>query len=47
MTTTPKISQTTDALHPARLLLSAAISAEDFSRKFRPSMWEGSVFSAI
>ena len=38
MTATPKVSQSTDALHPARLLLSAAVSAQDFSKKFQPSI---------
>jgi hypothetical protein len=38
MTATPKKSHTTDALHPARLLVSAALSAEDFSKKFLPSI---------
>jgi hypothetical protein len=38
MTATAKVSHTTDALHPARLLVSAAVSAEDFSKKFQPSI---------
>jgi hypothetical protein len=38
MTATAKLSRSTDALHPARLLLSAAVSAEDFSKKFQPSI---------
>jgi len=33
-----KNPKTTDALHPARLLVSAAVSATDFSRKFTPSI---------
>ena len=35
ISTTP---HTTDALHPARLVLSAAVSAEEFSKKFTPSI---------
>lgn len=38
MTATAKASHSTDALHPARLLVSAAVSTEDFSKKFRPSI---------
>jgi nucleoside phosphorylase len=38
MKATSKLSQSSDALHPARLLLSAAVSAEDFSKKFEPSI---------
>lgn len=33
-----KRSITTDALHPARLLVSAALSAAEFSKKFRPTI---------
>jgi nucleoside phosphorylase len=33
-----KVSKTGDALHPARLLVSAAVSAADFNRKFEPSI---------
>lgn len=33
-----KAAHTTEALHPARLLVSAAVSAEDFSKKFLPSI---------
>jgi hypothetical protein len=29
---------TTEALHPSRLVLSAAVSAAEFSRKFVPSI---------
>ena len=38
MKATSKLSQSSDALHPARLLLSAAVSAGDFSKKFEPSI---------
>jgi hypothetical protein len=38
MTAIAKVSHATDALHPARLLVSAAVSAEDFSKKFLPSI---------
>jgi nucleoside phosphorylase len=33
-----KTSKSTDALHPARLLVSAAMSASDFAKKFQPSI---------
>jgi nucleoside phosphorylase len=33
-----KPSKSTDALHPARLLVSAAMSAAEFSKKFQPSI---------
>jgi nucleoside phosphorylase len=33
-----KVSKTTDALHPARLLVSAAVSTAEFSKKFTPSL---------
>jgi hypothetical protein len=33
-----KVSKTGDALHPARLLVSAAVSAADFNKKFEPSI---------
>jgi nucleoside phosphorylase len=33
-----RASQTTDPLHPARLLVSAALSTADFSKKFQPSI---------
>jgi nucleoside phosphorylase len=32
------VSETSDALHPARLLVSAAVSAADFAKKFQPSI---------
>src|ERR1700728_2135312 len=38
MPATGKVSHSTDALHPARLLVSAAVSAEDFSKKFLPAI---------
>ncbi len=38
MTATARVSQSTDALHPARLVLSSAVSAEEFAKKFRPSI---------
>jgi nucleoside phosphorylase len=38
MKATPKLSQSTDALHPARLLLTAGVTAEEFSKKFEPSI---------
>jgi nucleoside phosphorylase len=34
----PKTIKTTDALHPARLLVSAALSDAEFSKKFRPKI---------
>jgi len=34
----PKNLKTTDALHPARLLVTAAVSTAEFSKKFRPSI---------
>jgi len=34
----PKKLKTTDALHPARLLVSSAMSSAEFSKKFRPSI---------
>jgi len=36
--TTAKASATTEPLHPARLLVSAALSTEEFSKKFRPNI---------
>jgi nucleoside phosphorylase len=33
-----KVLGTSDALHPARLLVSAAVSAADFAKKFQPSI---------
>jgi len=38
MTTKAQTSPSSSALHPARLLVSAAVSAEDFSKKFEPSI---------
>jgi nucleoside phosphorylase len=38
MTTIAKASHSTEALHPARLLVSAAISAEAFSKQFLPTI---------
>jgi nucleoside phosphorylase len=38
MPATGKASHSTDALHPARLLVSAAVSAEEFSKKFLPAI---------
>jgi nucleoside phosphorylase len=38
MTVMAKASKMTDPLHPARLLLSAALSPADFARKFQPSI---------
>ncbi|MGC1902258.1 MAG: hypothetical protein WA715_00390 [Candidatus Acidiferrum sp.] len=34
----PQVSQSTDALHPARLLVSAAVSDAEFAKKFRPAI---------
>ena len=34
----PKTFHTTDALHPARLLVSAALKNAEFSKKFRPTL---------
>jgi hypothetical protein len=36
MATKAQVSATVSALHPARLVVSAAVSAEDFSKKFEP-----------
>jgi nucleoside phosphorylase len=38
MPATGKALHSTDALHPARLLVSAAVTAEEFSKKFLPSI---------
>jgi hypothetical protein len=34
----PQVSQATDTLHPARLLVSAAVSDAEFTKKFRPAI---------
>jgi nucleoside phosphorylase len=38
MPATAKVLQNTEPLHPARLLVSAAVSASDFSKRFLPSI---------